>query len=180
MAVPQNKDELLTAMRVSYAALSKALDRVAGENFFEPSLEGHAKGSRMSVADLVSYLIGWNTLVLKWHEREAAGLAIDFPEAGYRWNQLGLLAGKFYLDYRGLSAAQLRALLEDRHQALIRLVESLSDDDLYGASWCGKWTRGRMIQFNSASPYRNARGRIAAWLRRGLAPISAQEKGEGE
>ncbi|MFE3838233.1 ClbS/DfsB family four-helix bundle protein [Pseudogemmobacter sonorensis] len=31
--------------------------------------------------------------------------------------------------------------------------------------WYGKWTKGRMIQFNSTSPYANARGRIRKWLR---------------
>ncbi|UTH74531.1 ClbS/DfsB family four-helix bundle protein [Chromobacterium sp. IIBBL 290-4] len=169
MAVPQSKDELLGAMRSSYASLRKALERVPEERLFEPSLEGHAKGTLMSVADLLAYLIGWNALVLKWHERESAGLAIDFPETGYAWNQLGLLAGKFYRDYRGLSAKELSTRLDDGFQALARLVEGLSDAELYGACWYGKWTRGRMIQFNSASPYRNARGRIVGWLRRGPA-----------
>ncbi|EQB9714967.1 ClbS/DfsB family four-helix bundle protein, partial [Yersinia enterocolitica] len=28
-----------------------------------------------------------------------------------------------------------------------------------------KWTMGRMIQFNTASPYANARGRLRKWLK---------------
>lgn len=57
-------------------------------------------------ANLVAYLVGWNELVLKWLERDAAGLPIDFPETGYKWNELGRLAGRFYQDYEGLAMAR--------------------------------------------------------------------------
>lgn len=185
MAVPQSKDELLAAMRASYASLGKALARVPRERFFEATLDGHAKHGKISVANLLAYLIGWNGLVLKWHQREAAGLAVDFPETGYRWNQLGSLAQKFYRDCEPIRDPDaLLALLDERYQALTRLVEGFSDAQLYGSGWHGEWTRGRMIQFNSASPYRNARGRIASWLRQieGQSPdgesVHHQSRGE--
>ncbi|MFX4153989.1 ClbS/DfsB family four-helix bundle protein [Aliarcobacter butzleri] len=56
---------------------------------------------------------------------------VDFPETGYKWNQLGKLAQKFYEDYK--------------------------------ISWHEKWTLGRMIQFNTSSPYANAKARIRKW-----------------
>jgi hypothetical protein len=31
---------------------------------------------------------------------------------------------------------------------------------LYGRGWYETWTMGRMIQFNTSSPYANARGRL--------------------
>ncbi|MDH8045884.1 colibactin self-protection protein ClbS, partial [Klebsiella pneumoniae] len=62
---------------------------------FEPLLEGHAKGTTISVANLVSYLIGWGELVLHWHDQEAKGKTIIFPEEGFKWNELGRLAQKF-------------------------------------------------------------------------------------
>ncbi|HIE6756534.1 TPA: colibactin self-protection protein ClbS, partial [Escherichia coli] len=40
------------------------------------------------------------------------------------------------------------------------LIERFSNDELYGKPWYNKWTRGRMIQFNTASPYKNASGRL--------------------
>ncbi|KES09456.1 Protein of unknown function (DUF1706), partial [Snodgrassella alvi SCGC AB-598-P14] len=46
-------------------------------------MEGHAKGTMMSAAQLVSYLIGWGELVLSWHKQEQSGQKIAFPEAGY-------------------------------------------------------------------------------------------------
>jgi len=41
------------------------------------SMDGHAKGTMMSVRDLVSYLLGWNALVVKWITSEAKGLPVD-------------------------------------------------------------------------------------------------------
>ncbi|MBJ7220840.1 ClbS/DfsB family four-helix bundle protein [Brenneria sp. L3-3C-1] len=46
---------------------------------------------------------------------------------------------------------------------LLALIEAHSDEQLYGQPWYGKWTRGRMIQFNTASPYKNATGRLRDW-----------------
>ncbi len=45
------------------------------------------------------------------------------------------------------------------------LVESYSDEALYQQQWYGKWTRGRMIQFNTASPWNNAASRLNALLK---------------
>ncbi|MFD2646290.1 ClbS/DfsB family four-helix bundle protein [Devosia albogilva] len=164
MPVPTSRNELLEAIDVSFDRLMADLVRVPEDRAHERSMEGHAKGTLISPADLVSYLVGWNELVLKWLERDDAGKPVDFPEAGFNWNQLGLLAQKFYSDYRHLSWT---ALLERLRAAKSRLVQSVShrsDHELYDTAWYAKWTKGRMIQLNSSSPYANARGRIRRWL----------------
>ena len=51
-------------------------------------------------------------------------------------------------------------------ERIVSEIESRSDDTLYGRDWRdGKWTMGRMIQFNTASPYHNANGRLRKWLK---------------
>lgn len=117
----------------------------------------------MSVHDLVAYLIGWDELVLKWHERRSVGEVVDFPETGFKWNQLGELAQKFYADYADLSWPELLVRFEDAKDRIIALVEGYDNDQLYGAPWYEKYTMGRMIQFNTSSPYANARARLRAW-----------------
>ena len=57
------------------------------------------------------------------------------------------------------------AMLDDAYQAIMDLIESHDDHSLYGLPWYGTWTRGRMIQFNTSSPYANARTRLRRWLR---------------
>lgn len=163
MAVPQNKAELLDAIQSNFTKLNKALGEVPYDEAMEASLEGHAKGTQMSVADLVAYLVGWNELVLKWLDRDAAGAAIDFPDTGYKWNELGQLAQKFYRDYQSLPFNTRVARLCVAKNEILTRIETLDDAALYGRPWYGKWTMGRMIQFNTSSPYDNARKRLVTW-----------------
>lgn len=163
MAVPQTKVELLNAMESGSAKLLSELSSIPETLATTTDMEGHAKGTTMSVKDLVAYLTGWGELVLKWNRLRAAGEEPDFPETGYKWNELGKLAAKFYRDYDSLSYVQLLLRFETTHQELMSLVHSLDDDALYGRPWYGKWSLGRMIQFNTASPYANARSRLRKW-----------------
>ncbi len=89
MGIPQNKAELLLAIDTNFSKLFKALQAVPESRVREPTLAGHSKGTTMSVVNLLAYLIGWNELLIKWIERDAAGLPVDFPETGFKWNELG-------------------------------------------------------------------------------------------
>lgn len=165
MAVPSSKAELLHAVIDGYDKLSRDLARVPGERAREKAIHGHVAGAMISPADLVAYLIGWNELVLSWHEQRHAGVEPEFPAAGYRWNQLGELAQKFYDDYSGLDWSALLVRFANARRRIVALIDAHSDHDLYGVTWYGKYTAGRMIQFNTSSPYANARRRLRAWLR---------------
>jgi len=57
----------------------------------------------------------------------------------------------------------LCAKLDQTVLKIVELIEQKTDMQLYGVSWYEKWTLGRMIQFNTASPYQNAVGRIRKW-----------------
>ncbi len=165
-SVPQNKEELLKAVNDNYAKLEKdllAIPAVPPELTTERTLEGHAKNTQMSLRELVAYLIGWNELVLKWHHKRRNGETVDFPETGYKWNELGRLAQKFYADYANFGYPELLVEFASAKARMVALVESYTDDELYGAAWYDKWTMGRMIQFNTSSPYKNARGRVSKW-----------------
>ncbi|SDG66885.1 MULTISPECIES: ClbS/DfsB family four-helix bundle protein [unclassified Duganella] len=165
MAIPTSRVELLQAISTNFNRLIADLAQVPINRAREATLDGHAAASRMSPADLVAYLLGWNTLVLSWLERDDRGLPVDFPETGFKWNALGRLAQKFYDDYRELSYSQLLEALIDVKGRLVDSIASRTDAELYGCPWYGKWSKGRMIQLNTASPYANARGRIRKWLK---------------
>ncbi len=167
MGVPATKAELLDAVSTAYAKLTLDLARVPQELARTASLEGHVAGTVISPADLVAYLLGWNELVLKWLDRDDRGEVVEFPETGYKWNQLGLLARKFYADYQHLDWQDLLSRLATVNHSLVVAILSRPDDELYGRPWYGKWTKGRMIQFNTSSPYANARLRLRKWLKGG-------------
>lgn len=165
MSVPASKSELLSAISVTFDRLKDDLARVPESRANERSMPGHSAGTLMSPVCLVSYLLGWNRLVLKWLGQNDQGMPVDFPETGFKWNQLGLLAQKFYTDYSDLSWAELIESLILVNAELVETINSRTDQELYGSAWYGKWTKGRMIQFNTSSPYSNARGRIRKWLK---------------
>lgn len=165
MPIPTSKTELIAAIDLTFDKLMGDLARVPEHHARDKTLDGHAAGTMMSPADLVAYLIGWNELVLKWLDTDDRGDAVAFPEAGFKWNELGRLAQKFYADYQHLDWPELLARLVKAKANLAATIATRSDAELYGRPWYEKWTRGRMIQFNTSSPYANARTRLRAWLK---------------
>jgi len=77
MSVPQTKAELRLAIEKNFSKLISCLSAIPPEMTAVNSMDGHAKGTMMSVRDLVSYLLGWNALVVKWITSEAKGLPVD-------------------------------------------------------------------------------------------------------
>lgn len=163
MAVPQNKEELQKAINTNFEKLQQELKTIPQEITDIQELEGHSKGTLMSINNLLAYLVGWGELVLKWNKRKDNDEPVDFPETGYKWNELGKLAQKFYEDYKDDDFNKLSKKLQKTVNQILELIESKSNEELYEISWYEKWTLGRMIQFNTSSPYTNARGRIRKW-----------------
>ncbi|QPB42775.1 ClbS/DfsB family four-helix bundle protein [Rodentibacter haemolyticus] len=163
MAVPINKTELEQAIRKNYQQLQKELAGISADVAHLKTMEGHNQNTLMSVCDLLAYLLGWGELVLKWERLKTSRQPVDFPETGYKWNELGKLAQKFYADYADLSFEQLKSRLDDNHQQILVLIDSKTNAELYEQLWYTKWTQGRMIQFNTASPYANAKTRLRKW-----------------
>ena len=120
----------------------------------------------MSVRNVVSYLLGWNDLVLKWIENDAKGKLIDFPETGFKWSQPGAPAQKFYADFDAVHFDQLWNDPEIAKRESVDFTSGQADEQSYGAPWKGRYTMGRMIQLDTSSPYANARMRLRKRKRR--------------
>ncbi len=163
MAIPNNKEDLKQAILESYKKLKTELETIPFDSTHVKNLNGHSKNSMMSMNNLLAYLIGWGTLVLKWNENKTNGVEVDFPETGNKWNQLGQLAQKFYSDYEDLNFNQLKIELESTTNSILELIESKSNHELYETAWYDKWTLGRMIQLNTSAPFKNAKDRIRKW-----------------
>lgn len=163
MAVPINKEELQEAIISNYTKLKKELFTIAFEKTSINELEGHSKGTLMSINNLISYLVGWGELVIKWNEKKDNNEAVDFPETGYKWNELGKLAQKFYEDFKNDDFNSLIIKLDKTVETILLLIENKSNKELYDVTWYEKWTLGRMIQFNTSSAYLNGKNRIRKW-----------------
>lgn len=95
MSVPQTKAELLLAIDKSFSKLISYLNAIPPEMTSDNSMDGHAKGTKISVHDLVSYLLGWNALVVKWITFDAKGLPVDFRKLAINGINLVFLLKNF-------------------------------------------------------------------------------------
>lgn len=163
MPIPTNKESLQSAIISNYTQLRKELSSIPVELTTFNELEGHAKNTLMSINNLVAYLVGWGNLVLKWIYQKENGIETIFPDSGFKWNELGLLAQKFYADYNDDNFNTLCEKLEISTQLILKEIEKYSNYDLYEVAWYDKWTLGRMIQLNTSSPFKNAVIRIRKW-----------------
>lgn len=165
MPIPNNKESLINEITNNYRKLVNELSVIPIEHTTLLELEGHAKDTKMSIKNLVSYLVGWGNLVLKWIHQKENGIETIFPDNGFKWNELGILAQKFYVDYEADDFHTLCKKLENCTQLILLEIERYSNYDLYEVTWYDKWTLGRMIQLNTSSPFKNAVGRIKKWKR---------------
>jgi hypothetical protein len=163
MAIPKDKDELQKAIIDNYKKLTTELLSIPTDLTTAKELEGHSKNTLMSIDNLVAYLVGWGQLVLKWNDKKEKGLHVDFPETGFKWNELGQLAQKFYKDYEKDDFKTLNEKLDKTTNEILKLIESKTNVELYELAWYDKWTFGKMIQLNTSSPFKNAKDRIRKW-----------------
>lgn len=163
MPIPQNKQELIDAIEDAYSKLKKDLDTIPVNLTKQLELPGHAKDTLMSVNNLVAYLIGWGELVLKWNQLIKERKPVDFPDTGFKWTELGLLAQRFYKDYEKDDYPLLLEKLDTVVHQILSLIASSSNEEIYDQVWYKTYSMGRMIQLNTSSPYKNARTRIRKW-----------------
>ncbi|GAK82562.1 DUF1706 domain-containing protein [Vibrio ponticus] len=164
-SVPRNKDELELAINSIFPKLMADYRSIPESKVRQSGIEGNVKETVISVSDTVAYLIGWGKLVLKWHHLSSQNQKVDFPETGYKWNQLGLLAESFQQEYRDWPYDDLLIELETTVNEILLLISSLTDHELYGVAWYEQWTLGRMIQFNTSSPMKNIRTKVRRFKR---------------
>ena len=163
MAVPVSKTELLQDIKSTYHKLREDLLDIPEGLTKVKDMPGHKKDTKMSVCNLMAYLVGWGNLVLKWHKISSQGDMPDLPDTGFKMNQLGDLAQKFYRDYEKDPFKDLLRKYDEVVENIIKMVEGMDNKELYDIEWHGKYPFGRMVQFNTSSPYKNARGRIRNW-----------------
>jgi len=163
MPIPKSKAELIKEINESFEKLQKELVTIPIELSEKREIEGHSKNSIISLNNLLAYLIGWGQLVLKWHDLKTKELDCEFPEKGFKWNELGLLAQKFYTDFEKDDYHALQLKLTNTVNELLGLIENTSNNELYKMPWYNSYSLGRMIQLNTSSPYKNARIKIRKW-----------------
>lgn len=164
-SIPQSKAALAHAITHVFEKILIDYQTIPATLTRKLAIEGNVKNTTISVCDTLAYLIGWGKLVLKWHDLMSQNKPVDFPETGYKWNQLGLLAQHFQMEYQDWEYAALQQEFVQTTQRILALIDELDNETLYGQAWYDKWTLGRMIQFNTSSPMKNMRTKIRRFIK---------------
>ena len=163
--IPSNKGELISEIKKHFTTLWKDLEIFPAQLANRKELEWQIKDTKVSVNNLISYLIWRWELVLKWERNFEAPEKLQLPEIWFKWNELGKLAQKFYKDYDHLDFSTLKALLRENNISLIKMLENHTNEELYEKARYTKWTFWRLVQLNTSSPYKNIRSRIRKYLK---------------
>ena len=164
-SIPTHKEQLQHGIKIAFTKLIDDYRSIPVEYTNIVQVDGHVKGTKITVCDTVAYLIGWGRLVLKWHSLWQRGHHIDFPETGYTWNRLGDLTTTFHKMY---NQGEYEYLLHTYEQTIIQILDTiapLNNDTLYKNTWYKTHTLGRMIQLNTMSPMKNMRTKIRRFKR---------------
>ncbi|MEL6798517.1 MAG: ClbS/DfsB family four-helix bundle protein [Pseudomonadota bacterium] len=162
MPAATTKADLIAVCEMDFAKLMDTLKEVSPDLAIRPFEDG------VTIKDTVGHRAHWIDLFLGWWADAQAGREVHTPAKGYKWSDLKAYNAKLRADQADLAWSDARALLEDRHAALMALLSTVDDAALYGGPMTGgngKWTAGRYAEASGASHYRSARKFIRACLR---------------
>lgn len=121
-------------------------------------------------AQMISYQLGWMSLILDWEKQEQQGHTVITPAKNYKWNNLGGLYKSFYNNYDKYTLKELSDMFMKKEQQIIELIHSYTDLELFeqgGRSWSSStpsnWPIWKWIHINTVAPFKSFRTKIRKW-----------------
>lgn len=120
-------------------------------------------------SQMLSYQLGWLTLLLSWEQQEKTGKTVITPTPDFKWNNLGGLYQQFYSDFGNQSLIAQREQLNHLVQQVCDWILTLSTDELFGLyqrNWANnkaQWPLWKWIHINTVAPFTNFRPKIRKW-----------------
>ena len=168
MSRPTNKTQLLDDSQGEYAALEGFLAALTPEQMTLPGVIGE-----WAVKDVLAHLYEWQQMFFRWYETGLRGEVPSVPAEGYKWSQLPALNQKIYEQYRRHPLPEVLEQFRASHQKTVKLIESLSESDLFTAglyAWMNQNHLSAYLKANTGSHYRWARTE----MRKGMKQLSIQ------
>ncbi|MCT0437774.1 DfsB family protein [Lactococcus lactis] len=159
-----NKAELISEIQLRYKKYIAEFSEVP-EEFKNIKVEQVDK----TPSENLSYQIGWVSLLLSWEEKEVAGINVQTPMEGYKWNNLGKLYEFFYETYGQIKLIEQIQQLNDKVEELCSWIDSLSEEELFKpeirkwATTKARWPVYKWIHINTVAPFTNFRTKIRKW-----------------
>lgn len=147
------KAELRAVADKEFTKLQKLLDQIPDDLALAPDSDG------ITPKDIIAHRAHWIALFLGWYHAGQAGLAVEIPAPGYKWNELKRYNADLRAAQQDISWTEACAMLWAWHLCWLGLIDDLDDSALFGGPMKGgnnKWTTGRWAEAAAPSHYRSA------------------------
>ena len=161
-----SKPDLLDEVSLEKEKLDSLLAKLHVVQMTEP---GVTPGG-WSIKDILAHLIGWQRMILSFHEAEKRGEDPEVPGHGLTWRETPKLNKLIYEEFRETPLPEILESFEASHRSILGLMDTESDTDFVTVGrfrWAGpSWTLSDYVRAETASHYRWASNHIKKWLRR--------------
>lgn len=172
MRTYKNKEELKSEINKSFEKYIAEFENIP-ENLKDIRVDEIDR----TPAENLAYQVGWTSLLLKWEHDERNGLEVKTPSDKFKWNELGKLYQYFTDTYANLSLSELKNKLRENVDAIGKMIDSLSDDELFKPhmrKWADEatktaiWEVYKFIHVNTVAPFGTFRTKIRKWKKLAL------------
>lgn len=122
-----------------------------------------------SVKDILAHLLGWQQMILSFHEKEMRGEVPEVPGRGLTWRDTPKLNSLIHQEYGSVPLDEILQRFRASQQDMFRLIDAVSDEDFIEVGrfgWLGpSWTVSDYVRAETASHYRWASNHIKKWIR---------------
>ncbi|MCL2152011.1 MAG: ClbS/DfsB family four-helix bundle protein [Oscillospiraceae bacterium] len=170
------KAELITSANDQWAKMWKMIDTIPGGaqsvvfDFGNDSKLKEAHWNRdKNIRDVLVHLYEWHRLLLDWAAANLGGQNKPFLPEPYTWKTYGDMNVGFFEKHQSTSYDDAEKLLRDSHGSVLKLIESLSDEELFEKKhfpWTGTTNIGSYCISVAPSHYDWAMKKIKEYSKR--------------
>lgn len=163
MPKPTTKLQIIETAQKERAALEEFLATLTPEQMTKPNVIGE-----WAVKDVLSHLIEWEGMVMKWYAEGKKGNTLAVPSEEYNWGQLPQLNQTIFLKHRDKPLAEIMKTFKTSYKKIMKVIEDIPEKELFTRK-VYKWANNNPLAayFVSAtsSHYRWARTTIRKALK---------------
>lgn len=158
MPKPITKQQLLEAAQKERIALEELIGALTLAQMSEPGKVGD-----WAFKDMLTHLIEWEEMVVRWYETGLKGKIPAVPSEKYNWAQLPQLNHEIYLKHCDEPLPGVLKRFKSSYRKIMKTIENISEKELFTRGHY-TWTRNNVLAAYlvsaTSSHYRWARTEI--------------------
>ena len=160
--IPKSREHLVEMTEANFGKLRREIED-GGEGIAELRCT-----EDWTVKQLLAVRVWWTESVVRWVKTGRRGTRPVTPARGYRWHETPRLNDDIAARAEEATFASIVKRLDRGYASLMKLIASLSDDELLAVGvfeWAGKYPIARWLSLNTARQYTTARALIRKAIR---------------